>query len=143
MAQDRDQREGRDMDYAKEIADTEHAVIEAAIAWYHAVRAGNGEERGEAPGLVDVVGALLSLRGAAGVTTSTDNRTPPWRSLRHDPLCHQHERVWVAGPRLPTLPKFTCLEINPRPAEYWRGLGFTHWMPLEDWPLPPAPEGDA
>ena len=66
-----------------------------------------------------------------------------WRSLRHDPLCHQHERVWVAGPRLPVLPKFICLEINPRPAEYWRGLGFTHWMPIEDWPLPPAPEGAA
>ena len=68
---------------------------------------------------------------------------PPWRSLATDNTCYEHERIWVSGPRLPVLPKFICLDLEARPAEYFRSLGFTHWMPIEDWPLPPAPEGAA
>ena len=137
-------KRGDDMDYTNEIADTERAVIEAAITWYHAVRAGKGDEGGEVPGLVDVVGALLSLRAAAGVTTSTDNRTPPWRSVKDDPpgvdsVCP----VWMGWP-LCLSETGIASRISETEFEFYDNTGNemspTHWMSIADWPLPPAPE---
>ena len=72
---------------------------------------------------------------------------PPWRSVRDDPPRGQWQVAYVAEPD--QISVYAIKMIKGRLWIYDWGIdaaplsAATHWMPLADWPLPPAPEGDA
>ena len=86
----------------------------------------------------------------------SDERSPKWRSVKNDPPT---DGGWAwAGWQVVEIegdPQVNLVDVSIDKSGYvwWyatEGQGYTelrkrptHWMPLAEWPLPPAPEGDA
>ncbi len=64
---------------------------------------------------------------------------PNWRDVR-DGLPTEEGMYWVRwdGIGVERVPYSPSKEFQ----KLWLEQGVTHWMPLSDWPLPPAPEQD-